>query len=91
MKNYESQFKKLLNAARVDALSGKESWHFALRYGLPEGPFITLARVAEETGLSRERVRTILLRAKRLMIARAKLEIESENTSQPCAKLALYI
>jgi len=25
------------------------------------------------------------------MIARAKLEIESENTSQPCAKLALYI
>ena len=32
-----------------------------------------------------------MLRANRLIIDQAKFEIESENTSQPCAKLALYI
>lgn len=91
MSKDKSSFREFLNAARLDVLQDRESRLFALRYGLPHGPAHTLEEIGKESGLSRERVRKILLRAHDRIVREAQSEIEAGETNQPSARLALYI
>ena len=87
----KSSFREFLNTARLDVLQDRESRLFALRYGLPHGPAHTLEEIGKESGLSREGVRQILLRAHDRIVREAQSEIEAGETNQPSVRLALYI
>ena len=91
MTKYNSSFKEFLNAARLDVLPERERRQFALRYGLPHGPSYTLEEIGKKSGLSRERVRRILLRAHYRIEKEAESEIKADEGGRPSARLALYI
>ena len=86
-----NSFKEFLNAARLDVLPERESRQFALRYGLPHGPSYTLEEIGKKSGLSRERVRKILLRACDRIVREAQSEIKTGETGRLSARLALFI
>jgi hypothetical protein len=83
-------FKKLLNAARIDALPDRESQALELRYGLVSGSPRSLEEVGSYLGLTRERARQIILRAHHRIVRKALEGIASGEVNQPTARLALY-
>jgi len=87
----KNKLTEFLNAARLDVLPDRESRQFALRYGLPHGSPCTLEEIGKESGLSRERVRQILLRAHYRIVREAESDIKAGETGRPSARLALYI
>ena len=79
-----------MNAARLDALPERESQAVALRYGLLDAETHTLEAIGRRFGLTRERVRHIILRAHRIIISEALSQLKNGLTYQSCARLALF-
>jgi DNA-binding CsgD family transcriptional regulator len=83
--------RRLLNLARLDSLTNRESHIFAVRYGLSGGSPRTLNEIAKRFNLSKEGVRLTLLRAHRRITSGSRRQLESGLTDRPCARLALVI
>jgi hypothetical protein len=86
----EGGFRKLLNSARLDSLSNRDSRIFAFRYGLTGGKVHSLAETGRHFSISREWSRRIIQKAHQTIVSRALSQLNSELLDQPCAKLALY-
>jgi len=73
------------------ALTPRQSSIVDLRFGLTNGEPQTLAKVGQEYGVTRERIRQIVNRSISKLIYKGKKEINKGKVNEPCAELLLYL
>src|SRR5688572_25785525 len=86
-----SDFAELFSLAQTEALSKRESLIVEMRYGFMGGEPHTLEDIGKYIGVSGERIRQILKKCFRKMIARGKRDIRVGETDKSCGALLLYI
>ena len=84
-------FLEYFSLAQRNALSPRESVIVDLRYGLTSGEPQTLEKVGLEIGVTRERIRQILSKSNKKLVAKGQKEIKIGKVNEPCAELLLYL
>ncbi|WP_448542550.1 sigma factor-like helix-turn-helix DNA-binding protein [Roseiflexus sp.] len=91
MYSENDSFVELFSAAQSNALSPRESTIIELRYGLTSGEPNTLEAIGLRFGVTRERIRQILSKSLRKIVAKGQREIKKDKITEPCAELLLYL
>jgi len=91
MNSENDVFVELFSVAQSDALSPRESAIIELRYGLTSGEPNTLEAIGLKVGVTRERIRQIISKSLRKIVAKGQREIKRGQTTEPCADLLLYL
>ncbi len=86
-----ADFVELFTLAQTKALNGRESKIVELRYGFTGGEAHTLEEIGKQIGVSRERVRQILNKCHRKIVARGKRDIRIQQINEPCGALLWYV
>lgn len=84
-------FAELFTLAQTEALNKRENLIAELRYGFTGGESHTLEEIGKHIGVSRERIRQILNKCHRKIVARGKRDIRSYQVDKPCGALLLYV
>lgn len=83
-------FDELLVAAMQATLKDRDRDIFDLRYGITDGEPMTLQEIGEVYGVTRERIRQLLVRCHRRLRAKGIRELKKGNMSDPCAELITH-
>ena len=84
-------FLELLNAATVAVLTERRRHIFCLRYGLSNGKTHTYVEIAEEYGLTSERIRQLVNKCQNTIVSKSRSQIRKNEFEKPCARLKQYV
>lgn len=89
--DYDNQdFGELLYLA-LDSLGEREKHIFKLRYGFDTEEPATLQEIADELGVTGERIRQLINRSIRRIGIRGRSQIKRGSYNEPCAQLISYL
>ena len=86
-----TDFAELFTLAQTEALSERENLITELRYGFTGGESHTLEEIGKHIRVSRERIRQILNKCHRKILARGKRDIRAYQIDKPCGALLSYV
>ncbi len=86
-----ADFAELFTLAQNKALNRRENKIVELRYGFTGGEAHTLEEIGKQIGVSQERIRQILDKCQRKIVARGKRDIRVQQSNEPCGALLLYV
>ena len=91
MNTENDYFVEYFTSAQSEALTPRESAIVDLRFGFMGGSPHTLEAIGQEFGVTRERIRQILNKALRKIVAKGKRELKGGKLNAPCAALLTYV
>lgn len=86
-----ADFAELFTLAQTKVLNERENKIVELRYGFTGGEAHTLEEIGKQIGVSRERIRQILNKCHRKIVARGKRDIRTQQVDEPCGVLLSYV
>jgi hypothetical protein len=86
-----SDFAELFALAQTEALNKRENSIVEMRYGFMGGEPHTLEDIGKQIGVSRERIRQILNKCYRKIMARGKRDIRVGQADKSCGALLSYV
>jgi hypothetical protein len=91
MTDAPGDFAAYFAAALDEALSERNSRILGLRYGLADGTPRTLETIAQEIGVSRERIRQLLVKSLRIVRAKGRKTVFQGAKAGPTGQFLLYM
>lgn len=78
-------------AAQKSALTERESQIIEMRYGFGEDKAQTLEQIGQRIGVTRERIRQIIVKSLRKILTSGRRQLGSGRFDLPCAELLLFV
>lgn len=87
----KTDFAESFAIAQLNALTEQENLIVEMRYGFMGGEPHTLEEIGQHIGVSRERIRQILVKCYRKIGDKGRKELNNGQINEPCATLLSYI